>query len=161
MPTAVEPVIVITVSQGFPDDKLDEILEFLDEGGLEAVAGPVPGRMGLSDELVSMIITAPLDVLATVLLTAAGHKLWAAITTGIRRRRTRASAPSDDEQVVLTVFDAQAQVRVDLTLDDLSDDRVVGELGMLRDLTGVVIQWDRPSGVWTVRPSTSHGETGK
>ncbi|HZM84479.1 MAG TPA: hypothetical protein VFC19_52840 [Candidatus Limnocylindrales bacterium] len=164
MPEPELEIVRITVFGEISAGDLDELVASLDEAGLDAVIEPAPNRMGFSGlDLVELAIEIPLETLGAVLLTAAGRRIWEALTVLVRRlleREPRRPEPVDrNEDVVVTVHDVHTRLRLDLTLQDLADDRlleVLARLGLVARKEGPVpLRWNAETGGFTVDSSDS------
>jgi hypothetical protein len=149
--------VSIYVNDNVPDDDIDELVQLLDEAGLDAVVGPNPGRMGLLSDLPALIVEAPLGVLASLAVTATGQRVWRVLNRIANRGRRQPEATDEAGQVAVTLHDTQNRVRLDLTLDDLADSRVQKQLAQLGTFSGnsaqIVLRWDGVSGAWRVHDS--------
>jgi hypothetical protein len=148
--SATEPMTdAIIVYADLPDGDLDEIAHGLEEAGADATIGPIPARMGLLADAVTVVLETTVEALAKLLATVAGRRVWRALIEAVRRRRGAKSGPAAGEPV-LVVHDERGRLRIDLTLADLADDRVFGDLELLRDIAKAagptVLRWDGTTG---------------
>jgi hypothetical protein len=149
------------------DGDVDELIRVMDEAGLDAIVGPVPGRMGLVPDLPALIVETPFSVLATFLVTVAGQRAWRILTriagrwgsgphdTGSEAAGDTGQLPADDAgPVAVVIHDTERRIRLDLTLNDLADPALQQQLTRLGTLAGhptqVVLRWDGPEG-WRVQ----------
>jgi hypothetical protein len=156
MPEAELEIVRITVGGEVSAGDLDELALSLDEAGLDAVIEPAPSRMGLSGiDLVELAIEIPLETLGALVLTVTGRRVWEALAAVVRRllgREPRGRERRSSEQdVVVTIHDVQARVRLDLTLRDLGDDRLREELARLGQAAAegpVTLRWNGAAEGW-------------
>jgi len=166
MPEAELEIVRITVFGEILAGDLDELVASLDEAGLDAVIEPATSRMGLSGlDLLELAIEIPLETLGAVLLTTAGRRIWEALAAVVRsllRREPRHRKPvGRKEAVVVTVHDVHTRLRLDLTLQDLGDDRLLEELARLGEVAGkegpVTLRWNAETGGLTAHSSGRSG----
>ena len=170
MPEAELEIVRITVFGEISTGDLDELVAGLDEAGLDAVIEPAPNRMGLPGlDLVELAIEIPLETLGAVLLTTAGRRIWEALAVVVRRLLRRAPNRHEpvgrkEEDVVVTVHDVHARLRLDLTLQDLGDDRLREELARLAEVAGtqgpVTLRWNAETGGWSADSTGSPARPG-
>jgi hypothetical protein len=147
--------MTVTVGPATTDSDIDELVSALDEVYVNAVVAPFPRRMGLPVEPLALAIEIPLGVLGTLFLEAAGRKVRNAIARVVDRHRRR-STPTDGgdlDRVVMTIYDQQRRVRLDITARALTDDRLWASLSQLTsipDAGPVSLRWDRSSGSWRI-----------
>ena len=155
MPETELEIVRITVFGEISEGDLDELVASLDEVGLDAVIEPAPSRMGLSGlDLVELAIEIPLETLGAVLLTTAGRRIWEALAAVVRRLLMREPVRREPvgrkEEVVVTVHDVHTRLRIDLTLQDLGDDRLLGVLARLGEVARkegpVPLRWNPETG---------------
>jgi hypothetical protein len=145
--------VTVTVDADLASSDIDEIVNALDEAGIDAIVAPFPRRMGLPVEPLTLAIEIPLSVLATAVLQGTGRKAWTAITRVIGRRRRLPADTKDPDPVVLTIYDAQRRVRLDITSGSLADERLwasISRLTGIPDAGPVSLRWDHESATWQV-----------
>jgi hypothetical protein len=147
----------VTVGPAVTDGEIDEIVSALDEADVNAVVAPFPQRMGLPVEPLVLAIEVPLGVLGAFLLEAAGRKVRNAIVRVVDRHRRESTDGGDPDRVVMTIYDEHRRVRLDLTSEALTDERLWASLSPLTgipDAGPVSLRWDRSSASWRIEPAT-------
>ncbi|HEY0699558.1 MAG TPA: hypothetical protein VGD43_17310 [Micromonospora sp.] len=142
-------IISILVSADVSEAEIDQLVELLDEGDVDAIVGPVDRRMGLPPELAQVVtwtIETSVTTLAALMVTAIGRRIWQSLTGIARRRRSKQELTSGSAPVAI-VREPGNGIQLELTYDDLADPRLLRELGQLGTLAKksepVVMRWDR------------------
>lgn len=154
MSQAPSPTMTVTTGPAVLDGDIDEIVSAIDEAGVDAIVEPFPQRMGLPVEPLALAIEIPLGVLGTFILGAAGRKVRNAITKVVDRRRL---ASHDLDRVVMTIYDPERRVRIDVTPKALADERLwvaISQLTGVPDGGPVSLRWDRSSASLRIESAT-------
>jgi hypothetical protein len=104
-----------------------------------------------SVDLATLAIQIPLETLGALLLTAVGQRIWKTIAA-IARRRRHPHPTTEANHVVVALHDSRTRIRLDLTLNDLTDDRLQAELASLSEIAKtaapVVLRWNAATAGW-------------
>jgi hypothetical protein len=143
--------IIVTVGPAVIDSDIDDIVSALDEADINAIVAPFPQRMGLPVDPFVLAIEVPLGALGTFILEAAGRKVRNAIARMVDRHRRGPTNGGNPDRVVMTIYDEQRRVRLDLTSEAVTDERLwasVSQLTGIPDTGPVTLRWDRSSASW-------------
>jgi hypothetical protein len=144
---------MITVGPAVIDSDIDDIVSALDEADVNAVVAPFPQRMGLPVEPLVLTIEVTLSVLSEFILQTAGRKVRNVFAKVVDRHRRGPTNGGDPDRVVMTIYDEQRRVRLDLTSEAVTDERLwasVSQLTGIPDAGPVTLRWDRSSASWQI-----------
>jgi hypothetical protein len=141
---------MVTVGPAAIDSDINDLVSALDEADANAVVAPFPQRMGLPVDPLVLTIEVPLNVLGTFILEAAGRKVRDAIARVVERHRRGPTNGGDPDRVVMTIYDEQRRVRLDLTSEAVTDERLWASVSQLTGIPAgpVTLRWDRSSASW-------------